>query len=85
MPHSSPLVTEAFLKSRAPPWKLQASGGVFELTIAMPSRIFLLVSEQLPRTFREMIYSFSEGCLHQSSLFPSEPVPPMKNLSPFVI
>lgn len=51
----------------------------------MPSRVFVLVSEQLPRTFQEMIYCFSEGCLHQSSLFLSEPVPPMKKLSQFVI
>ena len=63
----------------------QASGEVSELTITAPGRVFLLVSEQLPRAFQEMIYSFSEVCLHQSSLFPSEPVPPMENLSPFVI
>lgn len=41
-----------------------SSGVVLELTIAIPSRVFLLDSERLPRTFQEMIYS-SEGCLHQ--------------------
>ena len=38
----------------------QASGVVSELTITAPGRVFLLVSEQLPRTFQEMIYLFSE-------------------------
>lgn len=81
---SHPLA-QTFLKSRATPWKLPGPWNDSELTIIMPSKVFLLVSEQLPRTLQDMIYCFSEGCLHQSSLFLSQPAPPMKNLSQFVI
>ena len=75
-PHRPSWTWDTFTLSTAPPCPRtephlanhQASGEVSELTTTAPGRVFLLVSEQLPRAFQEMIYSFSEGCLHQSSV-----------------
>jgi hypothetical protein len=56
---------------------------VSPVTMATLNSAVLLVKDQLPRTFQGVIYCFSEGCLHQSFLLPSEPL--LKSLSQSVI